>query len=99
MPLRSRSLSPSLSRSEPSPEAVPVVVSKSVPLVVLTSSRSLPSDMSASLGFGLASPLEDRSSLFSFSLSSAWLLPPLLCVELTKESGGASSGPRGSFAS
>lgn len=70
LPLLSRSLSPSLSRSEPSPEAVPVVVSKSVPLVVLTSSRSLPSDISAIFDFGLASPLEDKSSLFSFSLSS-----------------------------
>lgn len=70
LPLRSRSLSPSLSRSEPSPEAVPVVVSKSVPLVVLTSSRSLPSDMSVILDFGLASPQEDKSSLLSFSLSS-----------------------------
>ena len=45
LPLRSRSLSPSLSRSEP--DAVPVVVSRSVPLVVLTSSRSLPSERSA----------------------------------------------------
>lgn len=70
LPPRSRSLSPSLSRSEPSPEAVPVVVSRSVPLVVFISSRSLPSEMSAILDFGLASPLEDKSSLVSLSLSS-----------------------------
>lgn len=69
--LRSRSLSPSLSRSEPSPEAVPVVVSMSVPLVVFTSSRSLPSDISIILDFCLPSPPEDRSSLMSFSFSSS----------------------------
>lgn len=71
LPLRSRSLSPSLSRSEPSPEAVPVVVSMSVPLVVFTSSRSLPSDISIILDFCLPSPPEDRSSLMSFSFSSS----------------------------
>uniref|UniRef100_A0A8C9SFM4 Uncharacterized protein n=1 Tax=Scleropages formosus TaxID=113540 RepID=A0A8C9SFM4_SCLFO len=50
---RSRSLSASLSRSEP--DTVPVVVSRSVPLVVLTSSRSLASDMSLTLSLDLPS--------------------------------------------
>ncbi len=76
--LFSRSLSASLSRSEP--DTVPVVVSRSVPLDVLTSSKSLPSDMSFIFTLFLLS-WNNKFSLES-RFSSDWLLRPLPTLPL-----------------
>lgn len=91
--LFSRSLSASLSRSEP--ETVPVVVSRSVPLVVLTSSKSLPSDMSLIFTLFLLSDM-DRSCLDS-RFTSDWLrplpaVPLVLLIDVTIGRAGASRG-------
>uniref|UniRef100_A0A3B3SUY3 Uncharacterized protein n=1 Tax=Paramormyrops kingsleyae TaxID=1676925 RepID=A0A3B3SUY3_9TELE len=91
------SLSTSLSRSEP--DTVPVVVSRSVPLVVLTSSRSLPSDASLTFALDLPSPY-GPPSLDSLLLSSpGFPWAPSLLAEDTMGRAGGSRGPLGSFPS
>lgn len=74
---------------------MPVVVSRSVPLVVLTSSKSLPSDMSLIFTLFLLSDMD--SSCLDSRFISDWLrplpaLPLVLLTDVTIERAGASRG-------